>query len=135
MTQRRNCLKTYIQPLLCYTCIIPNYILNICPYTHRYVQSQPHIKETSLCNREKLLQKNSPINIIPAPKLQGKLWKYGKKEYKIQKNREFSVRLCLLGVSEATRIKFHQCDCLSYCSIIMEPQTLVGTKTLAQLTP
>ena len=51
------------------------------------------------------------FNITPIPKEQETLKKCGWKYHKSQKNKEFSVRLCLLATSEATPIRSHQQDC------------------------
>lgn len=48
-----------------------------------------------------------------APKVQGSLWKREQKNCKSQRIEEFSVRLCLLGMSEAPPINSHQHDCPS----------------------
>ena len=52
-------------------------------------------------------------NLTPTPKAQGSLKKRRQKDCKSRKNLEFCVRLCLLGMSEATPIKSHQHNCLN----------------------
>lgn len=46
----------------------------------------------------------------PVPKTQGTLRKGGWKVFKSQRIRQFSVRLCLLLISEATHLKYNQHD-------------------------
>lgn len=49
----------------------------------------------------------------PAPKAQRTYQKRGWKDCKIQRIKEFAVRLHLLGMAEAVAIKSHQLDCLN----------------------
>lgn len=49
--------EEYLQQLLSWTSIIPNYILKICFHTHMQEYYLLVIEETSLCNRRTPLQK------------------------------------------------------------------------------
>lgn len=49
--------EEYLQQLLSWTSIIPNYILKICFHTHMQEYYLLVIEETSLCNRQTPLQK------------------------------------------------------------------------------
>lgn len=52
----------------------------------------------------------------PTPKAQETLWKRGQKDRKNQKTKEFTVRLCLLIMSQATSITpdWHDCPNVSW---------------------
>lgn len=77
----------------------PNYILNICPYSYRYVSSSPVREEfPSLFNRWKSLQKitanqNAELwstgcsGTIPTPKVVGSWRKKGQENFNIQRTR------------------------------------------------
>lgn len=109
--------------LLHYIRIIPNFILNVCPYAHIEEQSWCFIKSTSLCNRRRSLQKtttkqNSELQILVPVDTSTKRFSHQTvKEYyriggeqnqcKSQRNKEFSERLCLSVPSEAVPIKSH----------------------------
>lgn len=93
--------------------IIPNYILHICLYRYRSIQSRPCSKETSFCNRDhyrnhdqskcRVGDPSPSANIYKTtstPKAQGSLQDRGRK---IIRARELGVcsEMCLLGMLEA----------------------------------
>jgi hypothetical protein len=94
-----------------------------------------YIKETSLCNRWRPLQKtityqnaelrslNRPIyNRTPESEAQRSVWKRGWKNCKSQRNRAFALRLYLLGISEDTPEQPYQHD----CQIVSWTRTTLG---------
>jgi hypothetical protein len=116
------------QPLLYQTSIIPNYILNVCPYTTGKCNCHPLVFP---CNSLEMssLQRDHSINKQAnkqTNKLKHRLWNLVPFEVSIRQaaelslrevcgswsckshNWEFAVRLCLLGVSEVTPRKSHQ---------------------------
>lgn len=94
------------------TSSINSFHLNICPHSHRKVQSWTLIKETSAFQRWKKLQKpvtnlsvavHSLMDSDSTPKPQGILWKKWWKDYKKQNIRGDSMRLYLLVKWETKR--------------------------------
>ena len=60
---------------------------------------------------------------IPSPKAQEKTQSRRQKECNNHRMRKFTVRLCVLGLSETTSVKFHQYKCLN---MILARLILVG---------
>jgi len=81
-------------------------------------RAKHHVKNNSQHNQLKCrLVEPSPNWYIDyatsAPKAEGPLWKRWQRACKRQKNMEFAVRPCFLGISEVTPIKSHQQNCLN----------------------
>lgn len=95
------------------------------PHTKNNWETLLLIMETSQCFKQRQLQKCttnenaelSPVSVntsinTSTPKAQKTLWKKGPKDCKSQRIGEFAVRLCILGLLEASPMKCHQHDCL-----------------------